>query len=87
MAVKVIGKYIKSFTNKDTGEQITYARVFSSMTEDDLKKTLHNEGTCIDLIKCPIDSYERIKVGNFYNVVYNRYGGVSDFILCTEGQK
>lgn len=81
MSVRVVGKMLDSFVDRQTGEMVTYARAY---VEGEFEPTRRSgrkvEGVSAETLKIPIDLYNLIEVGTECDIVFNRYGRVTDLV-------
>ena len=81
MAVKVVGKFIGEFKDKDDSSKvIKYGKVYVEFS--DTSKT-GLVGLCCEAISMKPELVESIPVGKEISIVYNRYGKAEDFVLKT----
>ncbi|WP_101696665.1 hypothetical protein [Clostridium minihomine] len=80
MAVKVIGKRISSFTDKKTGEVITFGKIFVVYPAgEDMKGA---EGEIAEAISVKPELASQIPIDSEIELYYNKYGKVHAFDLA-----
>lgn len=78
MAMKVIGKRIGSFKEKETGKDVAYGKLYVTY-EDSTMTGL--AGSIAESISVRPEILQEIPVGSEITLIYNRYGKVEDFTL------
>ena len=81
MKMLVVGKSSGSFSDRQTGQEVKYARLF--VTHDFPKNRDGNVpensfGTMAETVKIPYDLVGTVGVGDTVVPVYNQYGKVED---------
>lgn len=82
MAMNVIGKRVGSFTDKKTGEVITFGKIFVVYPADESMKG--TEGDIAEAISLKPEMVAQIPVGSDIELYYNKYGRVNDFDIVSE---
>lgn len=74
----VIGIRNGSFTDKTTGERVSYGRIYVEYPFDSPDGRLPDGclGKKCEELKVPVDALSSVKVGDEIEPVYNRYGHV-----------
>ncbi len=80
MAMKVIGKRIGSFKEKETGKEVAYGKLYVTY-EDSTVTGL--QGSIAEAISVRPEILQEIPVGSEVVLIYNRYGKVEDFTVKT----
>lgn len=78
MAMKVIGKRIGSFKEKETGKEVAYGKLYVTY-EDSTMTGL--TGSIAEAISVKPEILQEIPVGSDIVLIYNKYGKVEDFTM------
>lgn len=78
MAMKVIGKRTSTFTDKKSGEVITFGKLYVTYKDSTVSGVI---GEIAEAISVRPEILEEIPVGSEVTLIYNRYGKVEDFQL------
>jgi len=74
MIYSVLGKKTGNFTDKKTGENITFAKLYVTFPDDTV------EGECVEAVSVNPDRAKEISVGDKVRFDRNQYGKV----ICVE---
>lgn len=74
----VVGLQKGSFTDRRTGRVINYAKIHALLYGYQKDGLI---GTAVEAVSIPFDLADKIDLGNYYMLVYNRYGRVTDVHL------
>lgn len=74
----VIGKRLGTFTDKKTGEVVSYGRLYVTYPFDLVGGKLPEgcEGEKAEELKVPVEALDSVEIGDMVQPVYNRYGRV-----------
>lgn len=81
MAMKVIGKRFGKFKNKETGEEISFGKLYVNYEDSTVTGV---QGTIAEAISVKPELLEEIPIGSEVTLIYNRYGKVDDFTIKAE---
>lgn len=81
MAMNVIGKRVGTFTDKKTGEVITFGKIFVVYPADESMKGA--QGEIAEAISVKPEMAAQIPVGSNVELLYNKYGKVNDFNIVS----
>lgn len=82
----VIGLRNGSFTDKKTGEVVSYGRIYVTypFESPDGKLPEGCQGEKCEELHVPVDALSGVKVGDVIEPVYNKYGRVQDVFVKTK---
>lgn len=82
----VIGLRNGSFTDKKTGEVVSYGRIYVNYPFESADGKLPDgcQGEKCEELRVPVDSLSGVKVGDEIEPVYNRYGRVQEVLVKTK---
>lgn len=85
----VIGKRLGTFKDKDTGEIVSYGRLYVTYPFDlvDGKVPDGCEGQRVEEVKAPVDALADVQIGDTVEPVYNKYGRVQAVIVKEHTKK
>ncbi len=78
MAMKVIGKRIGSFKDKDSDRTISFGKLYVTYEDSTVTGV---QGTIAETISVKPEVLEEIPIGSEIVLIYNRFGKVEDFTL------
>lgn len=74
----VVGVQRGTFTDRQTGQVINYAKMHAMLYGFEKDGLI---GTAVEKVSIPVSLVDKIDIGQYYMLVYNRYGRVSDIQL------
>lgn len=85
----VIGLRKGSFTDKKTGELVSYGRIYVTYPFESPDGKLPDGcmGQKAEELKVPVDALEGVQVGDIIEPVYNRYGRVDSVVVKEHARK
>lgn len=78
MAVKVIGKRIGTFTDKQNGNEVKFGKVYVEYADEQMKGLT---GLCAEAISMRPELVQEVPVGSEITIIYNKYGKADDFTV------
>lgn len=78
MAMKVIGKRIGSFKDKDSDRSISFGKLYVTYEDSTISGV---QGTIAEAISVRPEVLQEIPIGSEVVLIYNRYGKVEDFTV------
>lgn len=78
MAMKVIGKRFGAFTDKSTGNEVKFGKLYVTYEDSSVTGV---QGTIAESISVRPELLTEIPVGSEVTLIYNRYGKVEDFTV------
>lgn len=77
---KVIGHYCNSFKDKQTGESVSYAKLFLSPLESPSKGAI--TGLYIEQFSVKPEVLTGVSPDDTISLLFNKYGKVQDIVSC-----
>lgn len=81
MAVKVVGKRVGSFNDKQTGQAVNFGKIYVTYEDAEMSGLT---GLVAEAISVKPEIAQEIPVNSFVTLVYNRYGKVESVKVETQ---